>query len=277
MPQFALSAHERRRRHAVGRAVAATGAAIVLLHGLTATRRYVVMGSRALRALRPPRDRLRRPRPRPLDAGAAARRLRLRAARRRPRRGARRRRRRARAARGRVDGRAHGRALRARAPRAGGRAGARSRPRSTPRAPRATRRASPDWDALARGLREGGVEGFVRRLRPAGTCPSRLRATVADRAAPAPAAHEHPHAVADALEVVPRSRPFEQLGSSSPTIAVPTVVVASRDEADPGHPLAVGERYAAHDPRREARGRGRRGGRAPSARRSPGRAGSSRG
>jgi hypothetical protein len=25
---------------------------------------------------------------------------------------------------------------------------------------------------------------------------------------------------------------------------VPTVVVASRDEADPGHPLAVGERYA---------------------------------
>jgi pimeloyl-ACP methyl ester carboxylesterase len=25
---------------------------------------------------------------------------------------------------------------------------------------------------------------------------------------------------------------------------VPTVVVASRDEADPGHPRAVGERYA---------------------------------
>jgi hypothetical protein len=27
-------------------------------------------------------------------------------------------------------------------------------------------------------------------------------------------------------------------------LAVPTAVVASRDEADPGHPLAVGERYA---------------------------------
>ena len=31
-------------------------------------------------------------------------------------------------------------------------------------------------------------------------------------------------------------------------IAAPTVVVASRDEADPGHPLAIGERYAAAIP-----------------------------
>jgi hypothetical protein len=31
-------------------------------------------------------------------------------------------------------------------------------------------------------------------------------------------------------------------------IGVPTVVVASRDEPDPGHPLAVGERYAAAIP-----------------------------
>jgi hypothetical protein len=29
---------------------------------------------------------------------------------------------------------------------------------------------------------------------------------------------------------------------------VPTVVVPSRDEADPGHPYAVGERYAAEIP-----------------------------
>ena len=33
---------------------------------------------------------------------------------------------------------------------------------------------------------------------------------------------------------------IEQLGA----IAAPTVVIASRDEADPGHPLAIGERYA---------------------------------
>ena len=37
-----------------------------------------------------------------------------------------------------------------------------------------------------------------------------------------------------------RSRP----GPSSPSSTLPTVVVASRDEADPEHPYAVGERYA---------------------------------
>jgi hypothetical protein len=41
---------------------------------------------------------------------------------------------------------------------------------------------------------------------------------------------------------VPHSRPFERLGELG-AIAVPTVVVASRDEADPGHPLAVAQRY----------------------------------
>jgi pimeloyl-ACP methyl ester carboxylesterase len=59
-------------------------------------------------------------------------------------------------------------------------------------------------------------------------------------------AHEHPEAVADALRVVPRSDPFdvEELGR----IAAPTVIVADRDEADPGHPLAVGEDYARRIP-----------------------------
>jgi hypothetical protein len=55
--------------------------------------------------------------------------------------------------------------------------------------------------------------------------------------------HEHPEAVADALEVVPRSRPFADIAALS-AVAAPTVVVADRDEADPGHPLAVGEAYA---------------------------------
>jgi len=49
--------------------------------------------------------------------------------------------------------------------------------------------------------------------------------------------------VADALQAVPRSRPFgdmEELGA----IDAPTVVVASRDEVDPDHPLLLSERYA---------------------------------
>ncbi|MGA2162851.1 MAG: hypothetical protein ABSH36_00100, partial [Solirubrobacteraceae bacterium] len=49
-------------------------------------------------------------------------------------------------------------------------------------------------------------------------------------------------AVADAMEVVSRSRPFEDFADLA-AIAVPTVVVASRDEVDPGHPLALAERY----------------------------------
>jgi pimeloyl-ACP methyl ester carboxylesterase len=98
------------------------------------------------------------------------------------------------------------------------------------------------WDALARGLREGGVEGFVRAYDLA-TVPPAWRETVERVLRQRLAAHEHPDAVADALEVVPRSRPFEDMAQLA-RIAVPTVVVASRDEADPGHPLAVGERYA---------------------------------
>ncbi len=37
-------------------------------------------------------------------------------------------------------------------------------PAFDPDAPRDGRRSSTRWDALARGLREGGVEGFVARL-----------------------------------------------------------------------------------------------------------------
>jgi pimeloyl-ACP methyl ester carboxylesterase len=99
-----------------------------------------------------------------------------------------------------------------------------------------------DWDALASGLRTGGVEGFVRAYDLAAV-PAGWRATVEQVLRQRLAAHEHPEAVADALEVVPRSRPFEDLRELA-EIRVPTVVVASRDEADPGHPLAVGERYA---------------------------------
>jgi hypothetical protein len=73
--------------------------------------------------------------------------------------------------------------------------------------------------------------------------PERWRDTIQKVLRQRIAAHEHPEAVADALRVVPRSRPFaarEQLRQ----IVAPTVVVADRDEADPGHPLAVGELYA---------------------------------
>jgi pimeloyl-ACP methyl ester carboxylesterase len=98
------------------------------------------------------------------------------------------------------------------------------------------------WDALARGLREDGVEGFVAASE-LDALPQRWRATAETVLRQRIAAHEHPEAVADALEVVPRSRPFEAF-SQLHELDLPALVVASRDEADPGHPLAVGERYA---------------------------------
>ena len=58
--------------------------------------------------------------------------------------------------------------------------------------------------------------------------------------------------MADALRAVPRSRVFEAW-SDLAEISAPTVVVASRDEADPGHPYAIGERWAETIPGAELR------------------------
>jgi pimeloyl-ACP methyl ester carboxylesterase len=98
------------------------------------------------------------------------------------------------------------------------------------------------WDRLADGLRRGGVEGFVEAY---GTpkVPEKWHDTIYRVLRQRLSAHEHPEALADALQAVPRSRPFEDW-SELEAIEAPTVVVASRDEVDPEHPFAVGERYA---------------------------------
>jgi pimeloyl-ACP methyl ester carboxylesterase len=102
------------------------------------------------------------------------------------------------------------------------------------------------WDALSEGLRTGGVEGFVAAYGEP-QVPEQWRETVLKVIRQRLAAHEHPEALADALRVVPRSRPFGEL-SELAAIDVPAIVVASADEADPGHPQAVGEQYAAAIP-----------------------------
>jgi len=101
------------------------------------------------------------------------------------------------------------------------------------------------WDALSDGLRDGGIEGFVAAYGGGGgeRIPERWRETVLKVIRQRLALHEHLDALADALRAVPRSRPFGAVADLA-AIAVPTVVVASGDEADPEHPLAVGEAYA---------------------------------
>jgi pimeloyl-ACP methyl ester carboxylesterase len=98
------------------------------------------------------------------------------------------------------------------------------------------------WDALAAGLRDGGVDGFVEAYGDPDV-PEQWRDTVIKVIRQRLAVHEHPGAVADALEQVPRSAPFGAIADLE-ALEIPAVVVASGDEADPGHPFAVGEAYA---------------------------------
>ena len=97
------------------------------------------------------------------------------------------------------------------------------------------------WDRLADGLRNGGVDGFVEAY---GTpdVPEKWHETVSRVLHQRLSAHAHLDALADAIQAVPRSRPFEAW-SDLAAIEAPTIVVASRDEVDPEHPFAVGERY----------------------------------
>ena len=101
------------------------------------------------------------------------------------------------------------------------------------------------WDRLADGLESGGVEGFVeaydRNLDPKWR--DVLLRITRDRLS----VHRHPEAVARALRETPRSQPFDDL-SELEFLDVPALVVASHDEADPGHPYAVAEAWAAHLP-----------------------------
>jgi 3-oxoadipate enol-lactonase len=98
-----------------------------------------------------------------------------------------------------------------------------------------------DWDRLADGLERGGVRGFMdaydRGLDPA------WRETILRFTERRLLEHRHPQAVARALRQVPRSAPFEAV-SELEFCEVPALVVASGDAADPGHPYAVAAAYA---------------------------------
>jgi len=99
------------------------------------------------------------------------------------------------------------------------------------------------YDRLAAGLESGGVEGFVAAYGDP-PVPERFKETVRTVLRQRLSRHAHPEAVAEALRQVPRSAAFGAW-SDLAGIDAPAVVVASRDEADPEHPYAVGERYAA--------------------------------
>jgi len=103
------------------------------------------------------------------------------------------------------------------------------------------------WDGLAAALEAGGVDGFVDYIdRKQETDPA-WRDSVLRFTRERMLQHRHPQALVEALRGVPRSRPFESLAELD-SLQVPSLVVASNDAADPGHPRHVAEAYAEHLP-----------------------------
>lgn len=98
------------------------------------------------------------------------------------------------------------------------------------------------WDAMADALEEGGIDGFLESW-GARDVAERYRDAALDNARQRLSLHRDLGAVARALRIVPRSAAFDGLEALR-EVEVPTLVVGSRDAADPMHPLALAERYA---------------------------------
>lgn len=104
------------------------------------------------------------------------------------------------------------------------------------------------WDGLADALEQNGVDGFVSYIDENQAIDPRWRDSVLRFTRERLLAQEHPEALVRALREVPRARPFESLGELA-SLEVPTLVVASNDDADPGHPYAAAAAYAEALPR----------------------------
>jgi pimeloyl-ACP methyl ester carboxylesterase len=98
------------------------------------------------------------------------------------------------------------------------------------------------WDSLADGLARGGVDGWIEAYEAGGLDPD-WRQTLLRIARERMERHRNPDALAQALREVPRSVPYPGLAALG-TLELPVLVVASHDEADPGHPRSVAERVA---------------------------------
>ena len=104
------------------------------------------------------------------------------------------------------------------------------------------------WDRLAAGLEADGADGFMRAFEP--PADARWREPVVKFTRQRIERHLHPEALAQAVRVVPRSAAFDDLDRLA-EIDVPALVVGSRDDSDPAHPLGVAEQYSHRLPQAE--------------------------
>ncbi len=105
------------------------------------------------------------------------------------------------------------------------------------------------WDALAAALEEGDIESFMY-ISATHELPERWRKSVETGMQQRLERHRDLRAVAAALRVVPRSNAWDGLDVLG-ELEVPTLVVASRDEVDSGHPMFIAEDYARRIPNAE--------------------------
>jgi len=103
-----------------------------------------------------------------------------------------------------------------------------------------------DWSRLADGLESGGVEGFMEAYEPPRD--PRFREAALKFTHQRLDRPKHPQAVADALRVVPGSIAFDGLEQLE-RLEMPSLVVGSWDDSDPGHPAALAREYAERLPR----------------------------
>lgn len=99
------------------------------------------------------------------------------------------------------------------------------------------------WDGLAAALEDGGVEGFVDYIGRNQGIDSAWVETVLRFTRERMLLHRDLGAQVEALRQVPRARPFERMEELA-GLDVPALVVASHDAADPGHPYAVAAAFA---------------------------------
>ncbi len=106
------------------------------------------------------------------------------------------------------------------------------------------------WDGMAAALEADGIDGFVAYVGEKQGIDPRWRDSVRRFTRERMLRQRHPEALVRALREVPRSRPFGSLEELE-AIDVPALVVASHDDADPGHPYAMAAAYAEALPRAE--------------------------
>lgn len=99
-----------------------------------------------------------------------------------------------------------------------------------------------EWEKRARALEVGGPDAYGK-VAAEGFDDEQAAGTAERLARDRAGRHDRRESVAEALRHVPISSPFPAVADLR-AVSAPTLVVASHDRFDPGHPYAVAESYA---------------------------------